>query len=78
MDGKMIARIGAVVFGHEQMQPVIDLIIDFAEIAAKEPFNFSPPDISALYGRVAAAGETHQIQMNRLAATMTEVLEVMG
>ncbi|MEI6800047.1 MAG: polyribonucleotide nucleotidyltransferase [Pseudomonadota bacterium] len=50
--------LGAVKFGHAQMQPVIDLIIDFAEIAAKEPFNFSPPDISALYARVAAAGET--------------------
>ncbi len=50
--------LGAVKFGHAQMQPVIDLIIDFAEIAAKEPFNFSAPDISALYGRVAAAGET--------------------
>jgi polyribonucleotide nucleotidyltransferase len=49
--------LGAVKFGHAQMQPVIDLIIDFAEIAAKEPFNFSPPDISALYGRVSAAGE---------------------
>ncbi len=49
--------LGAVKFGHAQMQPVIDLIIDFAETAAKEPFNFSPPDISALYGRVAAAGE---------------------
>ena len=50
--------LGAVKFGHAQMQPVIDLIIDFAEIAAKEPFNFSAPDISALYGRVAAAGES--------------------
>ncbi len=49
--------LGAVKFGHAQMQPVIDLIIDFAEIAAKEPFNFSPPDISALFGRVKAAGE---------------------
>ena len=49
--------LGAVKFGHAQMQPVIDLIIDFAEIAAKEPFNFSPPEITALYGRVAAAGE---------------------
>ena len=34
-----------------------DLIIDFAEVAAKEPFNFSPPDISALFGRVKDAGE---------------------
>ncbi len=49
--------LGAVVFGHEQMQPVIDLIIDFAESSAKEPFDFSPPDYSALYAKVKAAGE---------------------
>ena len=49
--------LGAVKFGHEQMQPVIDLIIDFAEAAAKEPFDFAPPDYSALYGKVKAAGE---------------------
>jgi len=49
--------LGAVKFGHAQMQPVIDLIIDFAEIAAKEPFDFSPPDISEIYGKVKAAGE---------------------
>ncbi|MEZ5798102.1 MAG: polyribonucleotide nucleotidyltransferase [Paracoccaceae bacterium] len=50
--------LGAVVFGHEQMQPVIDLIIDFAEESAKEPFDFSPPDLSAIYAKVKAAGET--------------------
>jgi polyribonucleotide nucleotidyltransferase len=49
--------LGAVVFGHEQMQPVIDLIIDFAEDAAKEPFDYTPPDYSALYDKVKAAGE---------------------
>ncbi|WP_395540611.1 polyribonucleotide nucleotidyltransferase [Neotabrizicola sp. sgz301269] len=49
--------LGAVVFGHEQMQPVIDLIIDFAETAAKEPFDYTPPDYSALYDKVKAAGE---------------------
>ncbi|KAB2885350.1 MAG: polyribonucleotide nucleotidyltransferase [Albidovulum sp.] len=49
--------LGAVKFGHEQMQPVIDLIIDFAEDAAKEPFDFTPPDYSALYAKVKAAGE---------------------
>ncbi|MFN4202850.1 MAG: polyribonucleotide nucleotidyltransferase [Tabrizicola sp.] len=49
--------LGAVVFGHEQMQPVIDLIIDFAEASAKEPFDFTPPDLSALYAKVKAAGE---------------------
>ncbi len=49
--------LGAVVFGHEQMQPVIDLIIDFAEEAAKEPFDFTPPDFSDLYAKVRKAGE---------------------
>lgn len=49
--------LGAVVFGHEQMQPVIDLIIDFAENSAKEPFDFTPPDFSDLYAKVKAAGE---------------------
>jgi polyribonucleotide nucleotidyltransferase len=49
--------LGAVVFGHEQMQPVIDLILDFAEDSAKEPFDFTPPDYSALYAKVKTAGE---------------------
>lgn len=50
--------LGAVKFGHEQMQPVIDLIIDLAEAAAKEPFDFQSPDYSALYARVKSLGET--------------------
>ncbi|MGR3723872.1 polyribonucleotide nucleotidyltransferase [Abyssibius alkaniclasticus] len=49
--------LGAVVFGHEQMQPVIDMIIGMAEEAAKEPFNFQAPDSSALYAKVAGLGE---------------------
>ncbi len=49
--------LGAVKFGHEAMQPVIDLIIDFAEDGAKEPFDFAPADISAIYAKVKAAGE---------------------
>ncbi len=49
--------LGAVKFGHEAMQPVIDLIIAFAEASAKEPFDFTPPDYSELYGKVKAAGE---------------------
>src|SRR5690606_5102470 len=48
--------LGAVVFAHEQMQPVIDLIIDLAEEAAKEPSIFTPPDFSALSARVRDAG----------------------
>ncbi|SNT24968.1 polyribonucleotide nucleotidyltransferase [Tropicimonas sediminicola] len=49
--------LGAVVFAHEQIQPVIDLIIALAEDAAKEPFNYTPPDYSELYAAVKAAGE---------------------
>jgi polyribonucleotide nucleotidyltransferase len=49
--------LGAVKFGHDAMQPVIDLIIDFAEESAKEPFDFNAPDISDLYAKVRAAGE---------------------
>ncbi|MDD9726692.1 polyribonucleotide nucleotidyltransferase [Roseovarius sp. SK2] len=49
--------LGAVNFAHEQIQPVIDMIIDLAEDAAKEPFDFQPPDYSDLYEAVKAAGE---------------------
>ncbi|MCI5098456.1 MAG: polyribonucleotide nucleotidyltransferase [Rhodobacteraceae bacterium] len=49
--------LGAVTFAHEQIQPVIDLIIALAEDAAKEPFDFTPPDYSELYEAVKAAGE---------------------
>ncbi|WP_172300434.1 polyribonucleotide nucleotidyltransferase [Pseudoruegeria sp. HB172150] len=49
--------LGAVVFAHEQIQPVIDLIISLAEDSAKEPFDFQPPDYSALYDKVKSAGE---------------------
>ena len=49
--------LGAVTFAHEQIQPVIDLIVDLAEDAAKEPLEFSPPDYSDLFEAVKAAGE---------------------
>ncbi len=49
--------LGAVVFAHEQIQPVIDLIIDLAEDAAKEPFHFEAPDYADLFAIVRAAGE---------------------
>ncbi|SLN68377.1 Polyribonucleotide nucleotidyltransferase [Aquimixticola soesokkakensis] len=49
--------LGAVNFAHEQIQPVIDLIISLAEASAKEPFEFAAPDYSALYETVKAAGE---------------------
>ncbi len=36
----------AVMFGHRGFQPVIDAIIKLAEKAAKEPWDFQPPDKS--------------------------------
>ncbi|MEO0915268.1 MAG: polyribonucleotide nucleotidyltransferase, partial [Pseudomonadota bacterium] len=49
--------LGAVKFGHDQMQPVIDIILDLAGEAAKEPFDYQAPDYSELYAKVQAAGE---------------------
>ncbi len=49
--------LGAVKFAHESYQPVIDLIIELAEDAAKEPFDFQPTDYSELLAAVKAAGE---------------------
>ncbi|TCP39771.1 polyribonucleotide nucleotidyltransferase [Rhodovulum marinum] len=49
--------LGAVTFAHEQIKPVIDLIIALAEESAKEPFDFQPPDYSALYEVVKGLGE---------------------
>ncbi|MGR3815660.1 MAG: polyribonucleotide nucleotidyltransferase [Cognatishimia activa] len=49
--------LGAVKFAHDSFQPVIDLIIDLAEDAAKEPFDFQAPDYADLYAAVKAAGE---------------------
>ena len=49
--------LGAVKFAHDQIQPVIDLIISLAEDAAKEPFDYQTPDYSDLSSAVANAGE---------------------
>ena len=50
--------LGAVNFAHAQIQPVIDLIVDMAEDAAKEPFDFQPADYSELFAAAKSAGET--------------------
>ncbi|WP_417623907.1 polyribonucleotide nucleotidyltransferase [Paremcibacter congregatus] len=50
--------LGAVMFGHEQMQPVIDAIIELAEVAAKEPMELpEPADHSALEAKIAELAE---------------------
>ncbi len=40
--------LGAVMFGHKGFQPVIDAIIKLAEVAAKEPRDFTAPTYSDL------------------------------
>ena len=47
--------LGAVMFGHRSIQPVIDLIVELAEQCAKEPWNVLQPttDVSSLKTRLA-------------------------
>jgi len=44
--------LSALQLGHKGMQPVIDAIIKLAEQAAKEPFDFTPVDLSGLKGKI--------------------------
>src|SRR5262249_9341967 len=44
--------LGAVMFGHKEMQPVIEMIIQLAEVAAKDPRDLPVEDKSDLYSRV--------------------------
>ena len=48
--------LGAVKFGHEQMASVIDMIIDLAKEAAKEPFSFNYKINDELYKKISKAG----------------------
>ena len=49
--------LGAVMFGHQQFQPVIAAIIELAEAAAKEPWDLPPvsPEAEAIEARTRAA-----------------------
>jgi len=49
--------LGAVNFGHDNMQPVIDAIIRLAEKCAKAPWDLEIEDDSELYDRVKTAAE---------------------
>jgi polyribonucleotide nucleotidyltransferase len=49
--------LGAVNFAHDNIKPVVDLIIELAEGCAKDPFDFAPADYSDLSKAVAKAGE---------------------
>ncbi len=52
--------LGAVTFGHQAFQPVIDAIIDLARQCAKEPMDVPAPapELEALSKRVVAMAET--------------------
>jgi len=49
--------LGAVMFGHREMQPVIDAIISLAERAAKDPWDFQPTDYSAQMEKIRTIAE---------------------
>ncbi len=49
--------LGAVMFGHAGFQPVIEAIIRLAEKAAKEPRDFTAPDLSAVEAAVLEIAE---------------------
>jgi polyribonucleotide nucleotidyltransferase len=44
--------LGGVMFAHRGFQPVIDAIIELAEHAAKEPWDFQADDLSPLIGKI--------------------------
>jgi polyribonucleotide nucleotidyltransferase len=49
--------LGAVMFGHREMQPVMDLIVDLAEQAAKDPWNFKKESNAELESKIRELAE---------------------
>jgi polyribonucleotide nucleotidyltransferase len=82
--------LGAVTFGHESFQPVIDAIIDLARRCANEPMEIPAPapEIDALYDRVAgmiegdlraAYGETvKQTRVEKISAAKKKAVEALA
>ena len=81
--------LGAVNFGHQHMQPVIDAIIELAEVAAKEPRDLpvEAPEAAAmrdmlagLAGKLAAAYEIadKSARQEALAEARAEASELAG
>jgi polyribonucleotide nucleotidyltransferase len=50
--------LGAVMYGHEHFQPVLDAIVKLAERAAKEPWDLKPVDNGEMVGKVRALAES--------------------
>ncbi len=63
--------LGAVKFGHDNMQPVISMIVEMAEDCAKEPFDFIPADTKELDKTVKKHGE----KAMRAAFSITDKME---
>jgi len=80
--------LGAVTYGHREMQKVIDTIIELAESAAKEPWDFQPPDHSEYDGKVRAIAEEalreaykepiKQARQDKIAAVKQQVMDELG
>ena len=66
--------LGAVKFGHDQMQPVIDLIDQLTADAAKPAFPYQAPDYATLYDKVKGLGEAQM----RAAFAITDKQERQG
>ncbi|WP_407049045.1 polyribonucleotide nucleotidyltransferase [Methyloraptor flagellatus] len=60
--------LGAVMFGHKSFQPVIEAIIRLAEKAAKEPRNFTAPDLSEIEKAVLEIAEADLREAYKLTA----------
>ena len=79
--------LGAVMFGHQQFQPVIQAIIELAEACAKEPWDLAPPSPekeaieqklrAAIAGDLAAAyaEQQKQARSNQLDAIKVKVAQ---
>ena len=50
--------LGAVMYGHEHFQPVLDAIVKLAERAAKEPWDLKPVDNGEMVDKVRALAES--------------------
>jgi polyribonucleotide nucleotidyltransferase len=67
--------LGAVMFGHRGFQPVIEAIVKLAEKAAKEPRDFTAPDLSEIEKEMLGIAESdlreaykHTVKQERYAA----------
>ncbi len=78
--------LGAVTFGHQAFQPVIQAIIELAEYAAKDPWDLPPPDpaLETLKAKIDALAraplaeayreKAKQARQDKVAAVKEEVL----